>query len=240
MKSISALAIVSIIAILLAIGLVYMITKPPKITTTTSYIPTTETSISTTTYVFTTTYVYTTIYTTLSTYPTTITKTITETLTYTYVPTEKIEVAHARFEGHTWGFGSKTLLLVFRILNKEYSSIYIDPNRPIIVKGKGLLINHPNPKYSSWSVGDKIQREPFIFSGSPYSSPYNPAEGASFGGDFTLHKDFPEDPDFYDPNEIEIGGNYTVSFDYKVIYINGTMSDWKTYTFNITLQKGDW
>jgi hypothetical protein len=244
MKSISALAIVSIIAILLAIGLVYIVIKPPKITTTTSYIPTTEiiteTSISATTYVFTTTYVYTTTYTTLSTYPTTITQTITETLTYTYVPTEKIEVAHAKFEGSVWWPEKRTLALTFRILNKEYSSIYIDPNRPIIVKGKGLLINHPNPKYSSWSVGDKIQREPFIFSGSPYSSPYNPAEGASFCGFFTLHKDFPEDPDFYDPNEIEIGGNYTVSFDYKVIYINGTMSDWKTYTFNITLQKGDW
>jgi hypothetical protein len=240
MKSISALVIVSIIAILLAIGLVYMITKPPKITTTTSYISTTETLISTTTYVFTTTYVYTTTYTTLSTYPTTITKTITETLTYTYVPTEKIEIVSARFEGHIWGSGEKTLALTFRILNKEYSSIYIDPNRPVIVKGKGLLINHPNPKYSSWAVGDRIQKEPFIFSGSPYSSPYNPAEGAYGGGQFTLHKDFPEDPDYYDPNEIEIGGNYTVSFDYRVIYINGTMSDWKTFTFNITLQKGEW
>jgi hypothetical protein len=208
----------------------------------TSYIPTTEiiteTSISTTTYIITTTYA--TTYTTLSTYPTTITQTITETLTYTYVPTEKIEIVSARFEGSVWWPEKRTLFLTFRILNKEYSSIYIDPNRPIIVKGKGLLINHPNPKYSSWAVGDRIQREPFIFSGSPYSSPYNPAEGAYGGGHFTLHKDFPEDPDFYDPNEIEIGENYTVSLDYKVIYINGTMSDWKTFTFNITLQKGEW
>jgi hypothetical protein len=68
MKSISALAIVSIIAILLAIGIIYIVVKPPSFlkTTTTSYIPITEriteTTFIPTTFTFTTTYIYTTTY----------------------------------------------------------------------------------------------------------------------------------------------------------------------------------
>jgi len=239
MKSISALAIVSIIAILLAIGLVYMVVKPPsflKTTTTsyiTSYIPTTETSFIPTTYVFTTTYVYTTTYTTFSTYPTTITKTITETITYTYVPAEKLEIL-ADFMENTWGSGGKSLTLSFVIMNKEYSSIYIDPNRTVRIEGEGILINHPNPHLSFWALDLEIKKQPFIFSGSPY----NP-HVASFSGELTCRKYFPEDPDYYDSEKIKFGQNYTVSFDYRVIYLNGTWSDWKTYTFNVTLQKGD-
>jgi len=229
MKSISALAIVSIIAILLAIGLVYIVVKPPsflKTTTTsyiTSYIPTTETSFIPTTYVFTTTYVYTTIYTTFSTYPTTITKTITETITYTYVPTEKIEVISSIFEES--GVMRKDLFLFFSIQNKEYSSIYIDPSRMVRVEGEGLLINHPAPETAHWSLGFNYQRGPFTLTGSSYNPPT-----AEFCGTFLRNE-------YFDPEKIKFGGNYTVSFDYRVIYLNGTWSDWKTYTFNVILQK---
>ena len=222
MKSISALAIVSIIAILLAIGLVYIVAKPPKITTTTSYIPTTEISISyiPTTYVFATTYVYTTTYTTFSTYPTTIT----ETITYTYVPTEKIEVISSIFK-ESGAQKKKNLLLLFSIQNKEYSSIYIDPSRMVRVEGEGLLINHPAPETAHWFLEYNRQRGSFILAGSPYNPPT-----ADFSGLFWRNE-------YFDPEKIKFGQNYTVSFDYRVIYLNGTWSDWKTYTFNVTLQK---
>jgi hypothetical protein len=233
MKSISALAIVSIIAILLAIGLVYIVVKPPsflKTTTTsimTSYIPTTEiiteTTFIPTTYIITTTYVYTTTYTTLSTYPTTITKTITQTITFTYVPTEKIEIPWAEFKHSVWSSGEVDLVLFCIIINKNYSEIYIDPNRNITIRGKGILNEHP--KDQAWYIGNIRQKEPFTFSGYPSASL-----------DFTTNCNFYMDivPDEYNPKEIKHGQVYTVSFDYKVIYINGTWSDWKTFTFNLT------
>jgi len=232
MKSISALAIVSIIAILLAIGLVYMVVKPPSFLkiTTTSYIPTTETITETLISYIPTTYYITTTYILISTYQTPPT-TITQTITYTYVPAEKLEIL-ADFEEHTWGSGEKSLTLSFVIMNKEYSSIYIDPNRTVRIEGEGILINHPNPYWSIWDLDLEIKKQPFIFSGSPY----NP-HVAGFSGELTCRKYFPEDPDYYDPEKIKFGQNYTVSFDYRVIYLNGTWSDWKTYTFNVTLQK---
>jgi hypothetical protein len=231
MKSISALAIVSIIAILLAIGLVYIVVKPPSFlkTTTTSYIPTektiiekiTETSISTTTYIITTTYA--TTYTTLSTYPTTITQTITQTITFTYVPTEKIEILWAEFKHSVWSNGKISLDFFCIIINKNYSDIYIDPHRNITIRGRGILNEHP--KDQAWYIGDIRQKEPFTFSGSP-SATLDPLTNCNFYMDIM--------PDEYDPKEIKHGQVYTVSFDYRVIYINGTWSDWKTFTFNVT------
>jgi len=227
MKSISALAIVSIIAILLAIGLVYIVVKPPSFlkTTTTFYIPTTviaPTTITETTFIP-TTYIITTTYATTYTYPTTITQTITETITYTYVPTEKIEVISSIFEEA--GAPEKNLLLLFSIQNKEYSSIYIDPSRMVRVEGEGLLINHPAPETAHWFLEYNRQRGPFTLAGSPYNPPK-----AQFAGTFLRNE-------YFNPEKIKIGQNYTVSFDYRVIYINGTWSDWKTYTFNVILQK---
>jgi hypothetical protein len=227
MKSISALAIVSIIAILLAIGLIYIVVKPPsflKTTTTsilTSYIPTTETLISATTYVFTTTYI--TTYTTLSTYPTTITKTITQTITFTIIPTEKIEIPRAKLYDSVWSDGSISLNFFFYVINKNYSEIYIDPHRNITIRGRGILNEHP--KYQTWYLGTSDQTEPFTFSGSP-SATLNPLTNCKFYGQIM--------PEEYNPKEIKHGQVYTISFDYRVIYINGTWSDWKTFTFNIT------
>jgi hypothetical protein len=228
MKSISALAIVSIIAILLAIGLIYIIVKPPsflKTTTTsimTSYIPTTEiiteTSISTITYIITTTYA--TTYTTLSTYPTTITQTITQTITFTYVPTEKIEIANAYFKDLVWSSGKITLSLCFEVYNKNYSEIYVDPNRNITIRGRGILNEHPRYFYH-WVKDVVIEKNPFILSGSPNSDQYAECSAQVNVGE-------------YNPKEIKHGQVYTISFDYRVIYINGTWSDWKTFTFNIT------
>jgi hypothetical protein len=232
MKSISALAIVSIIAILLAIGLVYIVVKPPSFlkTTTTSYIPTektiiekiTETSISyiPTTYIITTTYVYTTTYTTLSTYPTTITQTITQIITFTMVPTEKIEITNARFIDAVWSSGRITLYLYFEVYNKNYSEIYIDPNRNITIRGRGILNEHPQEFYH-WVKDVVVEKKPFILSGSPNSDQCV---------ECSAHVNVGE----YNPKEIKHGQVYTVSFDYRVIYINGTWSDWKTFTFNIT------
>jgi len=231
MKSISALAIVSIIAILLAIGLVYIVVKPPSFlkTTTTSYIPITEriteTSISTTT--FATTYyittIYTTTYTTLSTYPTTITQTITQTITFTIIPTEKLEIPHADFSHLEGYYGSISLRLLFYVINKNYSEIYIDPHRNITIRGRGILNEHP--KYKRWYLGTSYQTEPFTFSGSP-------SKTLDIGIDCNCYVMI--DPPEYNPKEIKHGQVYTVSFDYRVIYINGTWSDWKTFTFNIT------
>jgi hypothetical protein len=227
MKSISALAIVSIIAILLAIGLIYIVVKPPsflKTTTTsimTSYIPTTEISISATTYIITTTYA--TTYTTLSTYPTTITQTITQTITFTIIPAEKIEIPWISFEDLTWYSGKISLRLHFYIINKNYSEIYIDPHRNVTIRGRGILNEHP--RYQEWYVGTSDQTEPFTFSGSP-SATLDFATNCNF---YTMI-----DPDEYNAKEIKHGQVYTVSFDYRVIYINGTWSDWKTFTFNIT------
>jgi|GEM_PF-2302717 len=230
MKSISALAIVSIIAILLAIGLVYIVVKPPSFlkTTTTSYVSIektlTETSISTTTYIFTTTYVYTTTYTTLSTYPTTITKTITQTITFTIIPTEKIEIPWAEFKDSVWYSGKISLDLFFFVINKNYSEIYIDPHRNVTIRGRGILNEHP--KYQKWFLGNVIQREPFTFSGYP-SATLDPTS-------CHFYAEFMPEYNEYNPKEIKHGQVYTVSFDYRVIYINGTWSDWKTFTFNIT------
>jgi hypothetical protein len=230
MKSISALAIVSIIAILLAIGLIYIIVKPPsflKTTTTsimTSYIPTTEiiteTTFIPTTYIITTTYVYTTTYTALSTYPTTITQTITQTITFTYVPTEKIEIGDYDFTNLVWSSGKITLHLWFTVYNKNYSEIYIDPNRNITIRGRGILNEHPRYFYH-WVKDVVIEKNPFILSGSPNSDQY-----AECSVDINVGE--------YNPKEIKHGQVYTVSFDYRVIYINGTWSDWKTFTFNLT------
>jgi hypothetical protein len=227
MKSISALAIVSIIAILLAIGLVYIVVKPPSFlkTTTTSYIPTTEiiteTSISATTYIITTTYA--TTYTTLSTYPTTITQTITQTITFTIIPTEKLEIPWISFKHGVWSDGSISLDLEFYIINKNYSEIYIDPHRNVTIRGRGILNEHP--KYQEWYVGTSDQTKPFTFSGFPSATL-----------DFETNCNFYMEimPEEYNPKEIKHGQVYTVSFDYRVIYINGTWSDWKTFTFNVT------
>jgi hypothetical protein len=226
MKSISVLAIVSIIAILLAIGLVYMVTKPPKITTTTSiltsYIPTkeiiTETTFIPITYYITTTYTITTTY---QTPPTTITKTITEIITYTYVPAEKLEIIFAEFTNPS--SPPEDVSPAFRLVNKEYSSIYIDPKRPVRIFGRGILNNTINPENALWSIiGGGIYTEPFNFSGSPYNPPI-----VEYCAWLRYNKDF-------NPKEMKKGQVYTVSFDYKVIYLNGTMSDWKTFTFNVT------
>lgn len=216
MKSISALAIVSIIALLLAIGLIYMIVKPPKtITTTSIYIPTTETITETifipTTYIFTTTYTYTTTY---QTPPTTITRTITEIITYTYAPEEKIEITLSSF--HHCSSPPKDMGFVFYVVNKEYSLIYIDPNKPVLFEGKGILNNTPDDL--GWWIDTSLQREPFILSGSPYNPPK-----ANFVGILRHNKHF-------NPNEIKIGQQY------RVIYLNGTWSDWKSYSFNITYE----
>jgi len=227
MKSISALAIVSIIAILLAIGLVYIVVKPPSFlkTTTTSYIPTTETSISTTT--FTTTYIitttYATTYTTLSTYPTTITKTITQTITFTIIPTEKLEIPWAKLYHLEGSDGSIALAFFFYIINKNYSEIYIVPHRNITISGRGILNEHP--KYQTWFLGSDPQTKPFTFSGFP-SAIFEPRIACNFYGQIM--------PEEYNAKEIKHGQNYTISFDYRVIYINGTWSNWKTFTFNIT------
>jgi hypothetical protein len=227
MKSISALAIVSIIAILLAIGLVYIVVKPPsflKTTTTsimTSYIPTTET-ISETSFIP-TTYIITTTYATTYTYPTTITQTITQTITFTIIPTEKLEIPWISFEHLTWSDGSISLRLYFYIINKNYSEIYIDPHRNVTIRGRGILNEHP--RYQEWYVGTSDQTKPFTFSGFPSATL-----------DFETNCNFYMEimPEEYNPKEIKHGQVYTVSFDYRVIYINGTWSDWKTFTFNVT------
>jgi len=227
MKSISALAIVSIIAILLAIGLVYIVVKPPSFlkTTTTFYIPTTEiapTTITETTFIP-TTYIITTTYATTYTYPTTITQTITETITFTIIPTEKIEIPWISFEHLVWYSGKISLRLCFCIINKNYSEIYIDPHRNVTIRGRGILNEHP--KYQEWYIGTWDQTEPFTFSGFPSATL-----------DFRTNCNFYMEimPEEYNPKEIKHGQVYTVSFDYRVIYINGTWSDWKTFTFNVT------
>ncbi|MEM2178188.1 MAG: hypothetical protein QW272_05150 [Candidatus Methanomethylicaceae archaeon] len=233
MKSISILAIVSIIAFLLAIGLIYFAVKPikPIITTTTSYIPTTYTeTLKETiekTYIITTTYETTQIITSIS--PTTITKTITQTITFTYIPEEKLDVRAFFGDGEAYISGKTviTLDLHIAIRNLNYTSIYIDPNRNVTIEGRGLKINHPN-KFVSWDYNDRWQREPFIFSGNPY-----PAHEF----DYPVHYFGSFTPEYYDPKEIKNGTVYKVSFDYRVIYLNGTWSDWKTYTFNVTYTK---
>jgi uncharacterized membrane protein len=205
-----------IISILLLASLYYGFFIKPKEITYTSYIPTaeiiTETSFIPTPYIITTTY------------PTTITKTITETLTYTYVPTEKIEVISSTFMDS----GKAHLILDFIIQNKEYSSIYIDPNRMIRVEGRGLLINHPAPETAHWYLENNRQRGPFTLVGSTYNPPTAEFHGLFWG-----------DEGYFNPKEIKHGQVYTVSFDYKVIYINGTWSDWKTFTFNVTYKGRD-
>jgi hypothetical protein len=232
MKSISALAIVSIIAILLAIGLIYIIVKPPSFlkTTTTSYIPTTEivsTTITETTFIP-TTFTFTTTYTLISTYqtpPTTITRTITETITYTYVPEEKIEITYVVFSNLISDAPIKPIYIEFDIINKEYSSLYIDPNRYVKIQGKGLLKDHPDYSdefWTRWRMEGEIQRKPFILAGSPHNPPK-----ADFCGVFYY-------PDYFNPKEIKKGQIYTISFDYKVVYLNGTISNWKTFSFNVT------
>jgi hypothetical protein len=88
MKSISALAIVSIIAILLAIGLVYMVTKPPKITTTTII----SEKIKEKMYTITLTNIqYSTIIHTYTIPPTTFTTTVPITITIIMTITTKIK-----------------------------------------------------------------------------------------------------------------------------------------------------
>jgi len=234
MKSISALAIVSIIAILLAIGLVYIVVKPPsflKTTTTsimTSYIPTTETITKTS--ISATTYIITTIYTTTYTHPTTITQTITQTITFTYVPTEKLEIPYADFHELTSSEGTTILTLLFYVINKNYSEIYIDPYRNITIRGKGILNEHP--KYQRWYLGGLHQTKPFTFLGSP-SKTFDPVNDCNCYVNI-MPKGYHDLPSEFDPKEIKHGQNYTVSFDYRVIYINGTWNDWKTFTFNIT------
>ncbi|MEM2178959.1 MAG: hypothetical protein QW272_09095 [Candidatus Methanomethylicaceae archaeon] len=225
MKSISVFAIVSIIAILLIIGLIYFIVKPikPITTTTTSFIPTTYTETITETAYIPTTYIITTTYTLTTTYQTpltTITKTITEIITYTYVPEEKIEITFIQFTNPA--SPPEDMALIFHFVNKEYSSIYIDPKRPVKIYGRGLLRNDFDPDDVLWIIGTTIYEEPFILPGSPY----NPQE-ARFDGLLRYNRDF-------NPKEIKKGGVYTVIFDYKVIYLNGTMSDWKSFTFNAT------
>jgi hypothetical protein len=119
--------------------------------------------------------------------------------------------------------GKAHLILDFIIQNKEYSSIYIDPNRMIRVEGRGLLINHPAPETAHWYLENNRQRGPFTLVGSTYNPPTAEFHGLFWG-----------DEGYFNPKEIKYGQVYTVSFDYKVIYINGTWSDWKTFTFNLT------
>jgi hypothetical protein len=217
-----------ILSILLLASLYYGFFIKPKEITYTSYIPTTEivsTTITETTFIpttFTTTYIYTTTY---QTPPTTITRTVTETITYTYVPEEKIEVVDSAFHNFISDAPIKPIYIRFSIINKEYSSLYIDPNRYVKIQGKGLLKDHPDYSdefWTCWEVEGEIQRKPFILAGSPYNPPK-----ADFSGSLAY-------PDYFNPKEIKKGQICTISFDYKVVYLNGTISNWKTFSFNVT------
>jgi hypothetical protein len=90
------------------------------------------------------------------------------------------------------------------------------------LRARGLLINHPAPETAHWYLENNRQRGPFTLIGSTYNPPT-----AEFYGLFWRDE-------YFNPKEIKYGQVYTVSFDYKVIYINGTRSDWKTFTFNLT------
>jgi len=205
MKSISALAIVSIIAILLAIGLVYMVTKPPKITTTTTTI------IEEKTYTITLTNIqYSTITHTYTIPPTTFTTTVPITITTIMTITTKIkeDLVVINPEIHTGAYiinnipKEKTLSIRFTPINLGNKNITI---RSSLIKATGAGLLNETPSEVVWYVGPSgfMMEEVDL---SPSSMYYNEVscrlvwiEGKSL-----------------DPSKVVLGGNYTVFVPYKI------------------------
>jgi hypothetical protein len=205
MKSISALAIVSIIAILLAIGLVYMITKPPKITTTTTTI------IEEKTYTITLTNIqYSTITHTYTIPPTTFTTTVPITITTIMTITTKIkeDLVIINPEIHTGQFivnnvpKEKTLSICFTPINLGNKNITIRSSS-IRAIGAGLL--NETPSMIFWYCGPSgfmIEEIDLSLSSEYYNKVWCDLtwiEGESL-----------------DPSKVVLGGNYTVFVPYKI------------------------
>jgi len=202
MKSISALAIVSIIAILLAIGLVYMITKPPKITTTTTTI------IEEKTYTITLTNIqYSTITHTYTIPPTTVITTVPITITTIMTITTKIkeDLVIINPEVHTGASivtGKKFLTIRFTPINLGNKNITIRSSS-IRATGAGLLNETPSEVF--WYCGPSgfMMEEVDL---SPNSIYYNEVKCGLFWN---------EGVDL-DPSKVVLGGNYTVFVPYKI------------------------
>jgi len=205
MKSISALAIVSIIAILLAIGLVYMVTKPPKITTTTTTI------IEEKTYTITLTNIqYSTITHTYTIPPTTFTTTVPITITTIMTLTTKIkedlivinpEILTGQRITNNVPKG-KVLTIKFTPINLGNKNITI---RSSSIRAIGAGLVNETPSEVTWWVmtsGFRIEEMDL----SPSSEYYNKVWCTlTWIEEVSL-----------DPSKVVLGGNYTVFVPYKI------------------------
>jgi len=211
MKSISALAIVSIIAILLAIGLVYIVVKPPSFLKTTTTTTITSKEIEKETYTITLTNIqYSTITHTYTIPPTTIITTVPITITTIMTITTKIkeDLVIINPEIHTGTYTEnnvpkgKFLTIIFTPINLGNKNITIRSSS-IRAIGPGLL--NETPSYVVWWImtsGFRIEEMDL----SPSSKYYNKVwcsmewiEGKNL-----------------DPSKVVLSGNYTVFVPYKI------------------------
>jgi len=209
MKSISVLAIVSIIAILLAIGLIYIVVKPPKITTTTIISEKIEKETHTITITL-TNIQYSTVTHTYTIPPTTFTTTVPITITTIMTLTTKIKEDLVIINPEIYTGASiennvpkkKFLCIEFTPINLGNKNITIRSSS-IRAIGAGLLNETPSMIFWCVLTSGFMMEEMDL---SPNSEYYNKVRCELFW----------DEGKSLDPSKVVLGGNYTVFVPYKI------------------------